>query len=498
MKRALAILLIFSLVLGLPALWADNGGNGGWGENVQVRVLDAYGRPVSNASVNIIWQISQTRGVVTSKTRQTNAQGTAVFNVANTEYNVADTNYSFAVTAGYGGARNSSSFTASCYSPITLSCYDTNGTALMGNPAFEPRTVNLNVFLVTFLVKDRDDKPLSVPILVDDTYLTRTDAGGVGLLALDNGTHTAVATYSGLKKSQSFDVVDDMAVNISMRLYNLAVRVLDDDGQPLGAQVYAGAAAQATDPDGWARFYNLSDRRPLINVYYGRHQKTALADLEMDNSSVMLFDTHPPVISDVQSDWKGNRLQVRAVIIDQGDYSSGLVGGNASVEIYYIASDGIQRHLPMYGVGHDLYEGLVPLEGGVQQVRYTIQAIDAEGNSGSSSDTFVVPTAAQTPGGAGTIPPVGGGAGGLGDYTIPVIFVIVLLAIAGAGYWYYRTRKPPTAEAGRGWSDRTGTADAPKESSARAVQAGQPPQAPPAAPQSPGNMPPASPPKPPM
>ncbi|MDE1798292.1 MAG: hypothetical protein KGH63_02715 [Candidatus Micrarchaeota archaeon] len=488
--RALGLIVFFALLALLPTAMADQcvvnadclslGQHytcnayrqcvlaGGWGEDVQVRILDAYGRLLPGANVNITWEISHDRGLATTKNHLTDANGYTHFPIDNVEFDPNATNYSFVINAGYGNALNSTSFFA--------------------NIGEEPRTLSLPVYLVTFLVTDRNGQPLSVPIMVDGTYLTHSSTAGVGYLPLDAGAHTVLTSYSGLQKTQQINISNDATVALSLKLYNLALRVLDDTGAPLPAEAHAGAASAVTDSNGWAYFYNLTDSQPNITVYYGRHQKTAAVDLSLDNSTVVLFDTHPPVISNVQTQWSGNHVTVRAIIADKGDYASGLTEGNASIQVVYITPDGVQHSLPMYGVGHELYEGLIPVPGGAQQIRYTIQATDADGNSASSSDTFAVP-AAPAPNATG---PVQTGSA-LDQLLWPMALGLMLVVVLAGGYWYYKSRKPPSESIGEeslGWTDQTAQSAKPTD----IPSSGSAPEPPPVPPQAP----PASPPKPPL
>lgn len=398
---------------------------GGWGELVQVRVLDAYNRLLPNATVNVTWQLSETRGYTTSINRFTNLAGRVNFSIDNTEIEKSATDYTYIVRVGFQNWTNRSTYTV--------------------NVGAVPRTLTLPVYNVVFQVKDKEGHPLSIPLAVDGKSIGRSDAGGVATMFFGQGLHNVSAQYGDLRKSLTFNVQDDMTVNVSLKLYNLAVRVMDDTGAPLIAQVYVGSTSKPTDNSGKVVFYNLTDPSPLLNAYYGRYAKTSLVNLDGQNETTLLFDTHPPEISDVQSGWKGSVLQIQAKILDLGDYSSGLREGNASISIYYITPDGNQHTMPMYTIGHNLYEGLIPISGGAEQIRYTVQAIDADGNAKSSSDIFVVPTAEPNNPPGSNKPPVNmSGNNLLSTYGLPVGAMLVIALLAGFLWWRYKHQKPPS------------------------------------------------------
>lgn len=482
---ALRFPLQLLLLAGLLTLFLLPGIRAMWGEQVTVRVLDAHGRPLPNAMVNATWELSPTKGNATTKNRPTAANGRVSFNLDNVDFDPDTTNYRYIVRVGYGNASAEEEF-------------------LAGNGSM-PRTLQLPVYWITFFVRDREMRPIGLPLRVDDRYTLRSDVNGMAMLPLDVGNHTVSARFSDLDKHVTFEVKEDDGINVTLRLYNLAVRAIDDTGAPLAAEVYAGSASKPTNASGWANFYNLTDSHPPLTAYFGRYRKTALLNLDLDGRMVLIFDTHPPVIENVQSQWKGRYLQVRAVIRDLGEYSSGLREGNASIEIYYIPASGRQSRLPMYAVGYNLFEGLVPLTGGAQQVRYTIQATDAEGNSRSTSDIFVVPTPEDGgSNGTGEQPPVGAvRTNWLPDWGLPVLIALGLTVLAGGGYWYYRNKKPPSEELtsappGSALAYRAApSGSAPKSAPgpAPSVPPLTPPQAPPAGPpQSPPAAPPAIPP----
>ena len=400
-----------------------------WGETTEVRILDAYGRVLPNAQTNITWEISKSRGYATTKTKLTDARGRAIFLLENIEFSENDTDFQYIVRAKYGNSTAVANYT-----------YNIGET---------PRTLTLPVYWVTFVTRDTTGKPISMKISIDDgAYLLQTNNDGISTIPIDASNRTAVASYGAFTKRFLLEVGGDKTYNITAKLYNPQVRVLDDAGTPLDAEVHIGEFEKTCDKDGYAKFYNLTDPTPLMTVYYGRHKKSKMLNFDATEQVLVLFDTHPPEIQNVQTEWTGQVLRVLAIIQDKGKYASGLAEGNASIELYYISENNLQVKVPMYAVSYNMYAGDIPIGSGTPVVKYIVQATDAEGNSKSSADTFVIPTSGDGADNNTVEPPINPNPPGgldigaiLGAATAICLFVALV-------YWYYKSRKPPSEDAG--------------------------------------------------
>ena len=403
----------------------------GWGETVEVRVLDGHYRPVPNATANITWEISKSRGMATTKNLLTGANGRATFMLENIEYLNEDTNYVYTVRAQYGKAGGSAQFNH-----------------IIGE---KPRTIDLPVYGVTFRAVDGKGIPLQgMKLYIEDWPTLTVPASGFLTMPIDAGEHTLTASIGSLSKEIPFSVTDDTLVNISANFYDLSVRVLDDAGNPVSTEVNVGDMKQTSDADGYAKFVNLSDPDPLLAVYYGRYKKSRTLNLSVDTEAVVVFDSHPPQIRNIRANWNGQILRIQAVIQDNGEYASGLRDNNASIDLYYIDKNSVQKKVQMYAIGYNLYEGAIPLDSSVPTVKYIVQATDADGNSISSSDTFAVPTGDEGADASQLNPPVGpGNAGGL-NLALIIAIVLGVGILAAIAYKYYKNKKAPTEEAQEG------------------------------------------------
>lgn len=430
-RRFIALSLLALAVLGLAGpVWADEfGTSSGWGERVEARVLDAYGRPIEGATVNVIWPITATKWG-TTKSQLTNAQGRAYFQIDTYEFIPNRVNYTFYVNATYGSAQKKGEFDHRY-------------------GATSPRSVTLPVYLVTFRTSDRTGQPMSLDIVVDNALSLTTDSDGWGQVRLPRGTHNVSVRFGRSEQRMVVDVQDDRTVNASLRIYALSVRVIDDNGRPLAADVSAGGELMRTDAQGYVRLFNLTEPKLGLVAYYGNTKKEADVNLELFNQTVLVFDVHPPEIGEPQSVWNGTALIVRAKVQDRGDYASGLGDRQASVALQYTAPDEKKtKTVPMYTVGYNLFEAVIPLTGSPGDVRYTILATDADGNQDQSTDVFTIKLDAPEKRPDVSVKPVDKKSDLVADYG----WMLGLLALmsAGGAYWYYISRKPPSGALARG------------------------------------------------
>ncbi len=416
--RLFVILLALSLILAaLPISHSQ------WSENVEVRVLDAKNRPLPNATVNITWQVDHGRPGATPN-KLTNARGRVNFTLIDLDIFNDTLDPYFYVYVKYGELTRSTQYT--------------------NNDGPMPRTTQLPVYQVTFLTKDNSGAPISVSLDIDGTFHVKSSADGTVMVPLSASSHTVLVKFRDSQKSIPITVSDDVTIPLQLQLYQLQVRVIDDTGAPLEAQVYVGSDTVNTDKDGYAYFFNITDPRPLLTVHYGQFKKEISVGLDSLNHTAVIFDLHKPAISNLQSVFNGSSLQVRANVADEGDYASGLAQNNGSVKlIYSFGSRPDTASVPMYAAGYNLFEAYIKLPEGERTVHYTVEVVDAEGNLASSSDVFAAAVAKPAP--PVTNAPIPSGASkSWVEENAWVVVVFVILMVGGVGYWYYLTKKPPS------------------------------------------------------
>ncbi len=416
-----------------PIKWNTDDDSGGYVEQVTIRVLDEKGRTVQGALVNITWEITRARGKATTKTLSTNEQGRVSFTLTNLEYDPEDTDKTYIVRVKYGTELVQRTFSA------------INGKV--------EQTIVLPVYEIRFFVRDKNSNPLAnIPISIGQRSTT-TSKNGVAYAVLESGTHTAIAQYADLAQPTTLVVSGrDLSVNITLELFNLAVNTIDDLANPISAQVNIGSQTIQTNQSGWANFENLTSKDLIVYALYDKYKKTQQVDASRSDVATIVFDLSPPIISDIVANihTDGNLL-VRATIKDPGEYASGLGGENASIVIIYTDSQDEQKRLPMYSVGYNIYEGIIPTFADQASVRYSIYAMDASSNSASSSDLFVIqneqssgfdiPSSEKIPDDLDvSAQPI------RLDWAFVPIVIATIIALAVVGYWYYNNKKPPSAQ----------------------------------------------------
>ena len=300
---------------------------------------------------------------------------------------------------------------------------------------------------MTFQTEDSSGQPIVVSIDVDGLYKAKTDTTGTAVIALPSGRHTVNVLFRDSNQSSSIVVSDDATVPLKLQLYQLDVQVLDDQGTPLDAQVYAGSDVLRTGPDGYVHFSNVTDSRLLLTVHYGQYTKELAVDLSSLTHAAVIFDLHAPSVSNLQSVFNGSTLQVRANVEDRGDYASGLAQGNSSVQlIYSFGSSPSTQAVPMYAAGYNLFEAYLQLPEGTHEVHYTVEASDAEGNLASSSDVFVAAVPKPAPPVEPVVPSVASKS--WVEENSWVIAIFAILIVGACAYWYYLSRKPPSSAGG--------------------------------------------------
>jgi len=411
-----------------PVKWNPDPDKGGYVEQLTIRVLDPYGRAVTGALVNATWTVTNSRGTATTKTLQTGTNGRVNFTLMNVEYDPEDTEMTYVVRAGYANANVTQSFEA--YNGIV------------------ERTLQLPVYNVMFRVRDKEYRPIEgVTIRVDKKYTTRTSKNGIAYMILGMGNHIAIPEYGDLEKEVKFSVENDTTVGIELKLYNLELRVVDEQSTPLEAQVHIGTHTEKSSLTGWTEFTNITTNEVVVDASYGRYKKSISLDLNNTRQYTIVFDSTPPKIEEVFAQYQQGSIQIRAVVRDDGTHASGLVEDKASILLFYLGEDSVQKTVPMYAVGYGLYEGLIPSDNPQTVVKYTIQATDADGNSATNSDTYVI--SAPDPSDFENIPaaPEQVAPEGLGfNWALVPIIAVVGIIIAIGGYLYYNSKRPPSQE----------------------------------------------------
>lgn len=420
-KPNVAYLLSILIILCWGA-FAQVSVHSGWGEELEVRVLDSYNRPIPGVLVNVTWPINSMKWGVT-KTLPTNEFGRVYYSISTYEFIPSKVIYTFYINASYNGKKISSQFDHRIGS--------------------QPRTLWFDAYRVNLITTDQNGKPLSLDVVADGEIRAKTNEYGWAQLILLKGSHTIVATHQGREHKMQINVSNDSTFTMVFPLYNARIRVIDDFGNPLRISLNIGSEAYSPDSQGYVYLYNFTDPKIAISAFYGNLKKSVDMDLSVLNQTVIVFDTHPPLIELPQSIYNGTTLVISAVVNDKGDFASGMSSEQASVMLQYSLPDSPQpKVIPMYAVGYNKFQAAIPIKQGSPNIRYTIIATDAEGNQAQSSDVFNIalpPSENKTQSAISAVSPSP-------DIASQVWWALLLpiIVVIGGAYWYYISRRPPS------------------------------------------------------
>jgi len=391
----------------------------GWYEEVEVRVLDKSYSPVSNATVYIQWEISKTRGNATTKPSLTNENGRAYFKLTNVEFKDSDANKDYIVYVEYQNSKFSKKFTA--------------------NTGVMPRTVIIDAYPVVIRATDNDNKPMSIKILIDNKIELTTDQNGYAECIMTAEEHTIKPIFYDLEQVKQVKIENRTTINLKLELYSFNLKVIDENGQPIEkASVTIGPFSYKTDQNGSAQFYNLTKKNIWAQINYQKYSIQASFDLEKSNQGTVVIDRTPPLIKDIHTTREGDKLQIRAVIEDPGKYASGLTG-KANLKLIYKINEEKEGFVPMYLVAYNTYEALIRIDPDTKNIKYTIEATDANSNTALSSDVYVLErkesSITQEPQNQQNLSEM---------LNTQNIFIFIILIIVGIGsYYFYKTKIQP-------------------------------------------------------
>ncbi|MFN3910001.1 MAG: hypothetical protein ACK4J0_02090 [Candidatus Anstonellaceae archaeon] len=412
MNLKILVLILFFFIFIIP-IFAD------WYEQPEVRILDKHGRVVPNASVYIVWEISRSAGNATTKTQITNDRGRAYFQLYNREFNPADENRKYTVYVQYLNKNYSEEFIA--------------GSGSM------PRTINIDAYLTSFRITDKEGNPLSLKLLIDSSYEIFSDSNGRADIILNSGEHTVKPIFFDLEQIEKFKVEKDTKIDLQVNLYSLLLRVVDDNGVVIpGVKVNIGPFSFKTNSEGLVTFSNLTKPKISAEITYQKYSLNEVFNISSNSNLTYVLDTHPPKISDITTKVNNGLLQIRAVIADVGRYPSGFTSNKAKINLRYSPSEDVEKTLPMYSVGYNTYETIIKLEPGQKSVKYTIEASDSFGNTAFSSDIFLLEGSNQkNQPNENSSPPIGFFDLSKADLSI-FIYPFVLGIIAGIGFYLFK------------------------------------------------------------
>jgi hypothetical protein len=369
------ILLICALLLAAAFL-----SNAEWSEQFTIAVADEQLRPIPDASVYAVYQLNSRDGLVKTRPKKTDANGEVNFTLFNNEFNTADSNKNYNVYASFGNESKTISMVAGAGHPKVIVMY-------------------LRAYYLYVRVTDHRNLPLFANVSVGSKTI-ETDARGQAFFQVPYGSSTIKVARGGLTIPISVDVTNDSVQEVQIKNYDLTVRVLDENGKPLVANVAVGGDSKKTDAKGEAQFGSIVDSAVEAVVSYKQVNRSQAVDLDVESEIEFVMDLTPPEIRDIGVKVEDGIGRVTVYAQDPGTRASGLSKNEGDIKVKYTISS-VDAEVAAYPVGYNLYAAEIPSQPEGTSVQLTISVADADGNIATNSTAYVV----RSSGGGGTAPP---------------------------------------------------------------------------------------------
>jgi len=339
-------------------------GNALWKETANILVEDQSHRPVPHAKVTVTWQLSE-RDAQHQSVGYTDYMGLVSFNLTNLvqlqkqEKNITN------VLAEYGAG--------SLYTSATTS-FD-----IGGHP--DPVPVTLPLYRVKINLLTPYNWPVKGALVYIAPWTLETDSAGSATFLLPWANTNVVAVIGGAQTSKTIHVRADTEENITMGIYRLTLRVVDQNGNPRTAVFVVGNTSYPSDYKGVVKFTPFLGSVANMTITSGDRKKNVLINMTEEKDVIVAFDFDSPVIKDLaRTTIKDDNKMVVVKTEDEGRYASGL----DSVTLFWSVNGQKQPQIEMYPRDATTFAATLPAQPNGTSVSYYIRATDKEGNSVSS------------------------------------------------------------------------------------------------------------------
>ncbi|MEW6329128.1 MAG: hypothetical protein AB1468_03345, partial [Candidatus Micrarchaeota archaeon] len=225
-----------------------------------------------------------------------------------------------------------------------------------------------------------------------------TDKNGTALFPLPKNLKYNVRVTFGEFVRDFSNIQVPKSIETALPVYSLSLRVMDDEGSPLVADVLVGNSTFKTNEQGELFFEHVSAPVVTLEVRYGLKKKEKTLSMEYDISETFVFDSAPPRIQYAYTDpvipKKDDLVRVYASASDPNAFSSGL----SSVQLRY-STDNEKWNTVSMGVGNkSLFTATIPKYSTGTIVFYIVRAVDGDGNTALYKGNYTV-------GGVSPLPP---------------------------------------------------------------------------------------------
>jgi hypothetical protein len=223
---------------------------------------------------------------------------------------------------------------------------------------------------------------------------TSDEQGIFALYVRDGQTCQLTGKYGDVDETIFPGKVDrDEFPNLRLPLYDLSLRVVDDNGNPLRATITVpGSAPVELGADGSFLIKHFPAESVTLSILYNNRNQATPLDIKSSQPMTIVFDLTPPRISAVNSTINATSGigRVRATVVDGGARP----GQISSVYLRYSIDQKKWSRLPMYPAGAATFEAFLPEQAPGTTVSYSIVASDKYANEQQSPVfSYVVPSA---------------------------------------------------------------------------------------------------------
>lgn len=338
-------------------------------ENVIIEVLDAKGRAIENALVQITYQadITTGKGYVTTIPKYTNKSGRVGFIIKNREVVKERVDCTYKIVVIYDNAI-------------------IERKARVGEHGGEIE-IKMPVYELRIKAIDQKGNPLSGgEIIVRDRKFQIGDDGYIRF-QIGSGISKVELKYGSGITSRDIEVNDDLEYVYQVNVYELEVFVLDDEGKPLEAKVNVDHFEYKTDEQGVIRLKRLLNAHPVITAEYNNLRKQINTDLSLQRSYYIIYDFRAPKIWDIKLEEREGNIVLTMYIKDLGEKASGL--SSEGVKVSYKVGENTY-FAPVYLKEANKYEVILDKVKGNILVNIKIEAMDNEGNIRTINGYFTV------------------------------------------------------------------------------------------------------------
>jgi len=331
-----------------------------WDETITVQVLDSRGVPIPNASVTATYQLDVTtgKGYYTTPPVFTDSSGKVRIHMQNKEVVPERVDCSFTVRASYDNQKAAVTYEYQHHPHII--------------------TLQLKVSAVDVTVFDQNGKPLKDVVVVIRNTTTKTDVNGKCRMLLGYGKDLMALLYRDGHIGREVEINQPIThLSFQFPIYSLTLRVLDEQGKAVPAEVTVNGVKYRVSEDGTVVVREMVTRLPLVVVKYKGVVRQWRPDLSARTDYTVVFDFTPPIIKQPQFVIENNRVKMMFEVFDPGKMSSGISPDGVVVSVR--KSSGESSEVTPYVVGADTYKvDLGEVEAGIWLI--TLKAQDEMGN----------------------------------------------------------------------------------------------------------------------